>query len=390
MPKGYPEEFLKATRQICEDLGINQRSVKYERWNAGNLEEGFDARGINNHCEFVFTVTVDKEKSEMTDDRFLHIRFDNNARPFEFNDRRVDHHYKLDKWAAIAMYEIRTKHTPVNLDSLFNDMHIRVYGMPGYTISTIPELRFLMSAIKERQHKLVVYKFRHLDDDAARYRSLSYAFLINEGDFWIIFPRLGGLDSGTASGHVEEAEKLIAELPEYFRVERRNFDVPYQELERFLIRRSSGFHSMYSVLDYYKMPDIAGVFGEEFERDYEEFKKMYLSDNYTQALRALRALVEEALKLLYRKSKVGIEKRNAKINDFSEALIDRQIIDGELRYWFGAFSSTANLAAHGVYPTNTELNNDVLRHRIVITFLIGTHIIIELEKSALNIKSNKS
>jgi hypothetical protein len=50
-----------------------------------------------------------------------------------------------------------------------------------------------------------------------------------------------------------------------------------------------------------------------------------------------------------------------------------------LTEWFKAFTSFANLAAHGGFPSKADWENPHIRMRVLGTFVLGRRLLIELD-----------
>ena len=59
-------------------------------------------------------------------------------------------------------------------------------------------------------------------------------------------------------------------------------------------------------------------------------------------------------------------------------LVSERRLEGELTPWFGAFTSFANLASHGSYPTQQELMSPQIRMRVLGTFVLGRQLLREI------------
>ena len=153
------EEFLDATRQVCEDLGINPRRIKLTRFETEHVGITYIAEGSNKTTRFVFDVKTEAKGRDLlsgTMDASMEICYDKNASPF-FLSENIDymrvHQPSLPRWAAWAVFNFNLKHNPVNLESLFNEMPLRVYGLPRLTYPGLSEVRLLIGGLEKFQRQ---------------------------------------------------------------------------------------------------------------------------------------------------------------------------------------------------------------------------------------------
>ncbi|MCH7647296.1 MAG: hypothetical protein IIA83_01640 [Thaumarchaeota archaeon] len=385
------DQFIEASRQVCDDLDVSYDAIKAERHETPTIGITYSARGTGDNYGFDFYLKTDAENENVLSGRmsaWLQIHYSDSSAHFFFDEYDISmlkpHPNFLPRWAAWAVFNFNLKHNPVNLESLFNEIDIRVYGLPLHTNPTMGEAHLLVRGINQSQiNKLLVYKFRHVDPDV-KYRSFSYAFLVsydNFRDFWVFFPNCGGLDSGGASGDLYAMEELTKTVKT--KVERKCFDIKYEVLEEFLKKNAIGFRTEIErddiSISFIEPSDIA--FGKDFVESYVRFKERFQAEDYAGALRDLRATVQDAMEITCDKKNVDLEGiQNLKIKNISDKMITADLIDGAIYNWFLAFSSVASKASHGGYPTKKDLENYTLRRRIMTTFILGTHLIEELEK----------
>ncbi|HJT10255.1 MAG TPA: hypothetical protein VJ771_05670 [Candidatus Nitrosotalea sp.] len=383
------DQFKDASKQVCDDLGISYENVKAERYETQKMGVSYTSSGTANGKEFDFYLKTETKQSDVTSGRMsasLQINYDEGSAPFYFNENLDDlksHSDFLSRWTAWAVFNFNLKHNPVNLESLFNEMDIRVYGIPRYTYPTMGEAHLLIGGINQfPSNKVLIYKFRHMDP-SVKYRSFSYAFLVSHNNlhnFWVFFPNCGGLDSGGAGGDLRKMEELIGTIKT--KVERKNFDIIYESLEKFLQKKAIGFRTELEYDDIHMSfaEPSEEAFGNDFVHSYSKFKERYDAKDYSGALRDLRALVQEAMEITCRKKNADLGNlKNRNIGNISGKMKDSQLIDESLYGWFFAFSAGANNASHRGYPTKQDMENHTLRQRVMVTFLLGTHLVDELE-----------
>jgi hypothetical protein len=381
------EEFLDATRQVCEDLGINPRRIKLTRFETEHIGITYIAEGSNKTTRFVFDVKTEAKGRDLlsgTMDASMEICYDKNASPF-FLSENIDymrvHQPSLPRWAAWAVFNFNLKHNPVNLESLFNEMPLRVYGLPRLTYPGLSEVRLLIGGLEKfHKGKILIYKFRHVID--SRYRAFSYAFLVGTTYhyYWGFFPELGGMDSGGWSIALKETESLIKRLSRKKKVEVRRFDIDCEQFEEFLKNHADGFPLSHE----FAKPDPPSLseelFGSDFIEASTKFEQRYESKDYSQALRDLRALVQEAQEIVLKKKLGRGAEREDSVAKLGNILVDNKIVDESMRHWFAAFASVANHSSHKSYPSKTEIEDYDIRNRIMLTFEIGRQLILELSK----------
>ncbi len=383
--------FMRAAKQLCDDLDVNYKRVKLERYETRGVGVSYTVEGKGKIYRFTFHLKTETESSDVTKGKMyatLDIYYSDTAAPFFFHEEISNlkmHPNFLERWTAWAVFNFNLKHNPVNLKSLFHGTSIRVYGLPRYTDPTISELTILLNGVAKCQRgKLVVYRFRHVDRDD-KYRSFSYAFLVSTDNmhfYWVFFPQLGGLDSGGASEDLRTAEKLISQISHNLKLERKHFDISYEHLVKFLLEHTDSFERIYLSKPHRQALSRPSeeAFGKDFVEAYSKFEERFAAKAYPQALRDLRALVQHALEITCQKKRIDISTmKDLDISRLSGELIGKNIIDGKLQNWFHAFASIANLASHKVFPTDKDLERLNLAQRIMMTFQLGAQLISELE-----------
>ena len=384
------KQFIDASRQISEDLGINYKKVKVDRYETGAVGLSYVASGEGKPYRFDFHLKTTTEKADVTTGKMeasINIRYDEGSVPFWMHEDITElktHSDFLARWTAWAVYNFNIKHNPVNLDSLFNEMDILVYGIPRITYPTMSELHLLMGGIRTlKKGKILIYRFRHVDP-TVKYRSFSYAFLVAHDDlhyFWVFFPEVGGLDSRGAGHDLKTTEELIKKIK--VKTERKYFDIKYDKLEKFLAKYVIAFESNRSGEMFFRLSEPSEeTFGKEFAKAYSIFEQSHDSEQYPQALRDLRALVQESMEIVCEKKNIDITKiKKLDIGSLSSVLIKHNVLDGKLNEWFRAFSSVANLASHKGYPSEKDFRNYYVKEKVRITILLGAHLIYEMEKT---------
>ena len=387
------DEFTKAATELAVDFGLNPKYVVIEHLETPKMGLDYSAELYKKEKGFSFyirTVTeeVDSTKGEMT--ATLSLAFKEEIPPYYFNEN-IDylklHPSFLSRWVAWAMFNFRQAHERIDLFSLFQDCTIRIYGIPQYSHPAEQECEILFKGIiAVQKNKLFVYKFRHIRD-GDRYRSFSYAIRVDAGrspPYWVFFANQSGLDSGGAGGTYFAFEDMINWAKEKLEVEITNIDVKYEELERFLLESKSGFDSILrddNLRDLFRFADPSNVL-DGCDAEYEKFQQRINAKEYPQALRELRALVQQAEENVAKMKSVDVSRiGELNVNNLAVALIKEKVIDGKLSPWFLAFSSIANIAAHRNYPTKKDLENWTIRRRILLTLYLGRQLLEELENT---------
>lgn len=379
-------QFIAASKQIAADLEVDCE-ILYDReeWSPGFFYEASVITGRKTFS-FWFREEFRNERCEKT--ACLEIDFNEGAAPF-YMQEEIDyihgHSDYLNRWAAWAVFNFNQKHNKTILNSIFSESVIRVYGTPGYCWPAEGEAKLLFNGIMAIQkQQLLVYRFRHVEPpNGYLCRSISYAiWVIGDGHpFWVVIPDSCGLDSGGGHATFTEIEHLIGLVKAKIGVEIRNVDLPYEELETYLLRHSEGFSSILRDTDLFDFFFYDGPYNVlSGEKQFDRFKERFHSKEYPEALRDLRAMVQQAEEnLLKAKSVDASTIQDSDVNKLAALLIDKKIIDGRLRSWFSAFTSVANLASHKNYPTPEDMKEGAVRTRILLTFQLGFQLLEELD-----------
>lgn len=244
--------------------------------------------------------------------------------------------------------------------------------------------------LEAQKRKLFIYKFRHIKEEAL-YRSFSYAVRVDlecGPPFWIFFPNTCGIDSGGAMHTYIYFERLINLARSKLEVEVKRFDIEYEELESFLLRKAYSFESIIrenNLQDLYRFSSPMTVL-EGSEAEYEKFLRRLKAKEYPQALRDLRALVQQAEENAAKKKNIDPSKIAApNVNKLAMLLINEKQLEGRLYPWFQAFTAIANIASHRNFPTKEELKDHTLRKRILLTIYLGRQLLEELEAVVSNL-----
>ena len=194
-------------------------------------------------------------------------------------------------------------------------------------------------------------------------------------DFWAFFHNMGGQDSDSRAFTLKRIDTMIASNPT---TDLRLHDIEYNKFRRFLSENVTTFNYVGKnalSFDVYRGQEN---FGETFSESYSKFLERYYNREYSQALRDLRALLQMAMEIVCEKKKITVPEK-PKISELCSLLVKNKILDGKTTVWYCAFSSVANLAAHGEFPTKDDLLNQNVKNRTKMVILLGTHLIGELD-----------
>jgi hypothetical protein len=390
------DEFTNAATELAIDFGLTPKDIVIKHFDTPKMGIDYSAELYKKGKGFSFYIRTVTEEEDSTKGRMtatLSLAFKEEIPPYYF-DENIDylkwHPEFLSRWVAWAMFNFRQAHERVDLFSLFQDCTIRIYGIPNYSLPAEQECEILFKGIIAVQtNKLFIYKFRHIRD-GDRYRGFSYAIRVDADrspPYWVFFANQSGLDSGGAGGTYYVFEDMINLAKKSLKVKITKIDVEYEQLERFLLERKSGFDSILrgdDLHDLFRFADPSNVL-EECDAEYEKFQQRLNAKEYPQALRELRALVQQAEENVARMKSVDLSKiGELNVNSLAAALIKAKVIDGKLSPWFQAFSSVSNIAAHRNFPTRTELENWTLRRRVLLTLYLGRQLLEELENALDN------
>ncbi len=385
------DEFKKAAVEAALDLNLNPEEIEFRDVETPKIGLSYSAtilEGVKNFDFFLRTTTDQDDPTTGTMKAFLTIGFTEGGAPYSFSEKLEyikNHHNFLSRWISWAIFNYRKEHEKTNLETLFYDVDLRVYGIPGYGKPAEEEAKILFNGLLSLEpEKVLVYKFRHIKKDNYLCRDISYAIFVNPAFgtcFWAVFPDNCGLDSGGAHNTYRHFENLITELANKIPVEIRRYDIDYEELNNFLLKHESGFFSCQhnNVLEPFHrfFYSISILISEEQEK---QFIERLEKKEYPEALRNLRALVQQAQENLVIKKEIELPPSSERtITKLAGLLIRKGVIDGRLNSWFSAFASIANLASHGNYPTKEEMEES--ESRILLTFYLGLQLIKEMEKT---------
>ncbi len=366
------DEFLTATDYLSNELKINTANVKKYRYER-RASSHYYSTGEGDDLAFVFWFTIYREDDEINHGPVLvKIFYNGFSAYFYVNDDITKYHgHNMRQWMDSVIYSFNQHRNSGGLDALFSNMPIRVYGLPNNMYWTEPELIHFINGINTQPQKILIYKFRHIDPHT-KYRSFSYAFF--QGSFWTFFLEVGGLDSGGAHCDLNKVNEMIKNIS--VPVDIQDKDVDYPELEKFLAGRVVPFEPKRKGEITFRLNGVKAIkFGAEFSNRYSKFLSNYEDDDYVQALRNLRALLQTAMEIICKQRSFQLDK-DPNITKLCHLLKNKAVIDDRMIAWYGAFTSRANVVAHKDYsPTGDDFSDEQLRTAV----LIGTQLIAGLE-----------
>ena len=385
------DAFKNASKEIALDLEMNVEKIEFEHCETPFVGIDFFADLDEDSGGFSFHLKTYAEDEDPTIGRmkaFLSITYEKDKVPYSFHED-VDYIKKhpkfLSRWCSWAIFNFRQTHQKADLHSLFYHAEVVVWGFPNYGADEEASLLF-HGILGTQKGKVLIYRFRHIRLGDL-YRSFSHAvfFKPRARGFWVVFPDTCGLDSGGAYSSYVHFEKLIQMIGQKLDVEIRTYDVEYEELDSFLLMNSYSFFRMSRkgvlemIHDFYEPRDVL----EGSEVEYDKFIESLKEKEYAQALRDLRALVQQAQENVAKLKNIDYSSiSNPNINKLAHLLIKKKQLNGRLKPWFEAFSSIANIASHRDFPTKQDMKNSVLRTRILLTFYLGLQLFKELDNAA--------
>lgn len=357
---------------ICNDLGLNDKNMETKRTES-SAGSTYRTRIVGEYTlNFELDTFVKKNKIQKIM-AYIGIKYDSDSVSFQIHDditKYINQDNYLERWAAHAIHKFNLEHNPINLNTRFGESILKVYGYSDNPLS-LKEMSLLLDGMqKTKTDKILAYKFRHVD---TLMRTYSYCFFVSDGyypNFWVFFLNLGGLDSGGHSESLRLAESIIASKTE---VELRPADIEYVRLRKFLSERVQAFNFEGENTLIFNL-FVLGDFDPTFFELYSKFLERYKNEEYSEALRNLRVLVQMSMETVYKKNQIQIPKKPS-INTLCSELIKNEILDEVMRAWCCAFTSVANLSAHREFPSNDEFFNQNTEDRIKITILLGIYII---------------
>lgn len=292
--------------------------------------------------------------------------------------------YERVTGAALHYYNI-VKH-PVILENLFGSVPLYVFNIPNHEIRS--QIEVLLNGIPLGEGNVLhLYKFRHVNQRQDYYRYYSYIFKFStlSGSLLVAFPWLGALDSGGAHADLEFADDRITAVTNRGGiVQISSYDIEYAQMENFLSLHAIAITNHLNPeleVNQMRLPYFT-AFGEDFEKEWVKFLNKFYNRDIRDAFGDIRQIVQDSMMITCVKKRItppDESRRNP--NTLVGALIASGVLDGRFTEWTSAFTAFSNVGGHSrVEPTDSELDDPVLRKRIVLVIMIGIQLIEELNK----------
>ena len=163
------------------------------------------------------------------------------------------------------------------------------------------------------------------------------------------------------------------------------FDIEYDTLHKYLLGHAVSFvprRSGEMLFDLNEVP--AERLKDEFKEAYSKFLQHLGNDDYPEALRGIRVLVQDMLEDICRENGVDMRK-HPNINNLSQDIKSHGIIDNKIEALLNAFTPYPNDAAHRLLPK--DYTDDALTRNIIeTTILLGAQLITYMTE---NVKRDK-
>lgn len=290
----------------------------------------------------------------------------------------------LTFWVIMAFHRFNIKARKVDLDSLFEDADIRVLGFPGidhYTLLT----SLLTGASIEDSFPPTVMRFRHIVGNGPEI-GVRFSYALHVSHVWVIFPDIAGLSGGASHAAYLSIEKAIAD-PVSSNIKIFRYDYDESAFMKYIARHANFVGNSWDLIDkreelidFYLNVIVTPAPGEtesKFKAEIEKIDDKIWSDQYPEALRDQRALLQDTLQELLKRRKLDFVD-GSKISQLAGILIEHHALEPRLKSWFEAYPAFANPSAHKIYPTKEELEDEAVRSRARITISIGKHLLYEV------------
>ncbi len=384
-------EFKSVTLDVADELGIKSDVVEFEKYEDKVGKFNYQASGGGN--KYYFELRVDNTKLK---DKTRVLVFISDSSPPDENmfslDETLDGAKNLARITGGALHKFNIERNPVDLGRMFAGVPLYILGTRG--TATEPLIEILLSGIPLGEgNELEVYKFRHAERSIDWYRYCSYLFKIHstDGSFLAAFPWLGGLDSGSYL-EVKFADMQIENVRNRGgKVTIKNYDVEYDDLQLYLVRHSISFQDYLEPeqeIDQIRLPSF-DAFGIGFEKEWNDFLRKFYKRDLRDSLGDIRPLVQDALRIACEQIDLNISDiDHSNPNKLIGQLIHHKIVDGRFEEWTRTFTAFSNIGSHSkTMPTDEELEDKIIRKRIVLTILLGVHLIQEVERSVYRTNS---
>jgi hypothetical protein len=395
------QDFMDAITSIMEEIGVTDSKAKIDKHETPGVGYLYQATFSEGGYHIYFAVDGEGSSDKIFDWRELSYSIDI-AHPDGTKDNAHNRFSKRSNvpdpamWVVMAFHSFNVKARKVDLDSLFEDTEIRVLGFPGmnhYTLLT----SLLTGASIEDSFPPTVMRFRHITRQGAEI-GVRFSYVLHVSHTWVVFPDIAGLSGGASRGAYVSIEKTISDLVSD-NIEVFHYDYDYSAFMRYVARHANFLGNSWDLIDkreelidFYLSVMVAPAPGEaepRFKAEIEKINDKIWNDQYPEALRDQRALLQDALQELLKRRKLDFSD-GSKISHLAGILIEHRILEPRLKSWFDAYPAFANSSAHRIYPTKEELEDEVVRSRVRVTISIGKHLLYEVLGAILATDSQSS
>lgn len=315
------EQFEDACKTLCEEFRIPLKLMKIiYRYETPQVGVDYRAEVQKNEVNITFHVNTHTDDAEPTNGdvfAYLGIKDSETSKPYPIDENlgpSVIFYGNLKHWIKCAVYRYNTKNHPTNLESLFRGTQIKIYGFPDYSEPANTEFKIFISGLTNLyKRRLNAYRFRHMDNE----NSFSYSYAVFVPDsLWVVFPKAGGGGGGKGQMDFEFFEDLLTKQGKY-KIERKFFDINYDELEKFLLEKELKFeHSVRKKS--ISFPSVSNKIRSVSEHS-------FLNGNYSDSIFKATIVLEKIIK-----KKSGIDKIGVRLIDqvFDENNPILDIVDG--------------------------------------------------------------
>ena len=372
------QRFVDAARLICDDLDMSFKDEKIDRAESDRGSTYHIYVGGKYTLDFSLNTVVKANKIQETHIQ-VKIKYDKDSVSFDESDdiaEYVNEDGYLERWTTQALHNFNLKHHPVELDALFGKADIRVYGTYNDPDLALKEMKLFMDGMWFAKTDKPAYRFRHVD---SLMRTYSYCFFVSDGSavpFWAFFHNMGGLDNGYhISRHLKKVEDMITIN---ISTDLKCHDVEYARLRKFLSEHVTAFNRVTRNTLSFDLNHVSDNFGTEFSETYSKFLESCDNEEYSRALRDLRALLQTAMEGVCKEKGVPLPD-NPDINKLCAGFIKHGLLDGKETTRYGAFSVVANTSAHRVFPTENDLLDQNTKDKVKTAILLGTQLVADMD-----------
>jgi hypothetical protein len=380
------QEFKQAVLDVSKELRVKEEELSYNDDINRNGRLVYYAYGASDSYYFVYyankykndesiEVTIDISESSPPEDKM--VSFKDQVTGFRSYERVTG--------AALHYYNLN-KH-PVELKNLFGNVPMYTFNKPNGQIKA--QIEVLLNGIPLGEGiELEVYKFRHVDrfKDYYRYYSYVFKFYTTNGSLIVSFPWLGALDSGGAYSDLQFTDNKIKSVTDHGgTVKTFHYDIEYDKFENFFCLNSINIVNNLTPeleINQLKLPSFK-AFGNDFKKEWDKFVRKFYQRNLRDAYGDIRRIVQDAMMITCVKKGIDFpEESNRNPNTLVGVLIQNHVLEGKFQEWTKAFTAFSNNGGHSIIePTERDLEDLILRKRIVLVIMLGIQLMEELQKS---------